>query len=222
MGNKLKAPTTSKGDTVHAIAKVGLSSIPTVGGASAELFQLLVQPPLEKRRIMWMETVGEKLKKLEDHGFNLETLQDNERFISTVMHASEIALKTHQKEKKAALRNVILNAAKDQTPDEAVEHMFLSFIDSMSDMHMRILRLFQAPEPPPNFSTGSLNSVLEHKIPELKGRRAIYDQFWKDLYSRGLINTDNLYTILSENGLKQKRTTEIGDAFLHFIAEPVE
>jgi hypothetical protein len=218
-GDKLRVPASSKGDVAHAIAKAGLSAIPIIGGPAAELFQLVVQPPLERRRQAWMAEIGEKLKELEANGLDLKKLQNNEGFISTLMHASQLALRTHQKEKIAALRNAIVRVAKGQSPEEAVQHMFLDFIDSLSELHIRILRIFQSPTPPPNISMGGLSSVLEHNMPQLQGRRDIYDQFWKDLYSRGLVNTDGLHTTMSGSGLGQKRTTNLGDQFLKFISE---
>ena len=217
--DKLKPPGPSRGDAAHAVARAGLSTIPVVGGAAVELFQHVVQPPLDRRRNNWMEAVGEKLAELEQRGVDIDALKKNERFISTVMHASQLALRTHQKEKLAALRNVIANAARGQSPEEALEHMFLDFIDSLSDLHVRILRLFQAPTPPPNMSMGGLRIVLERNMPELRGRRELYDQFWKDLYSRGLVNTDGLHTTMSGGGLGQKRTTGLGDQFLSFISD---
>lgn len=217
--DKLEVPTKTKGDAIHTIAKAGLSAIPLVGGPAAELFQSLVQPPLEKRRIAWMEEVGEKLQDLEQKGLTIEKLQSDERFISTVMHASHVAMRTHQKEKLAALRNAIVNVARGQSPDEAVQHMFLDFVDSLSEIHIRILRLFQKPTPPPNISMGGLSSVLEHNMPELCGRRDIYDQFWRDLHLRGLVNTNGLHTTMSGSGLAEKRTTALGDEFLKFITE---
>jgi hypothetical protein len=167
--NKFNVPTSSKGDVAHTLAKAGLSAVPILGGPAAELFQAIIQPPLERRRQAWMEQVGEKMKKLENKGFNLGKLQNDERFISAVMHASQLALRTHQKEKLDALRNAILNVAKGQSPDEALQHMFLDFIDSLSELHLRILRLFQSPPPSPGVSVAGLNFVLEQNIPELKG-----------------------------------------------------
>lgn len=216
---RLKPPLPSKGDAAHAVTRAGLSAIPAVGGAAVELFQHVVQPPLERRRNAWMEAVGQKLVELEERGVDIDALRNDERFISTVMHASQLALRTHQNEKLTSLRNVITNAARGQSPDEALEHLFLDFIDSLSDLHIRILRLFQAPTPPPNMGMGGLSSVLEHNMPELRGHRDLYDQFWRDLYSRGLVNTDGLHTTMSGGGLGQKRTTSIGDQFLRFISD---
>jgi hypothetical protein len=217
--DELEPPSHSSGDIAHSIAKAGLSAIPVIGGPAVELFQYVVQPPLEKRRAAWMAKVGEKLQELEKNGLNLETLQDNEQFISAAMYASHLAMRTHQDEKLSALRNAVINTATGQAPEEALQHMFLDFVDSLTEIHLRILKLFQAPTPPSNMSMGGLSSVLEFNMPELKGRRDIYDQFWRDLYSRGLVNTDGLHTTMTGHGLGEKRTTGLGDAFLSFISE---
>ena len=218
--DKLKVPAQSKGDVAHALAKAGLSAVPVVGGPAAELLQLLIQPPLEKRRAKWMADVGEKLKELEEKGLKLEQLQANEEFVSAVMHASQIALRTHKAEKLDALRNAILNVATGQAPEEAIQHLLLDFVDSFTELHLRILKVFQAPKPPPSMGMGGLGHVLEQNIPELRGRRELYDQLWKDLYTRGLVTTDGLHVTMSGQGLAQKRTTGLGDAFLKFIERP--
>lgn len=217
---KLDVPEQSKGDVVHSIARAGLSAIPVVGGAAVELFQNVVQPPLEKRRAAWMAQVGAKLQELERKGLNLETLQENEQFISVAMYASQLALRTHKKAKLAALRNAIANIATGQAPEEAMQHLFLNFVDTLTELHMQILKLFQAPIPPTSMSMGGLSHVLEHNMPGMRGRRDLYDQLWKDLYTRGLVNTDGMHTTMTGSGLAQKRTTALGDAFLGFISEP--
>lgn len=218
--DNLEPPKATKGDAAHAITTAGLSAIPVVGGPAVELFQHLVQPPLERRRAEWMAAVGEKLLELESRGIDIEELGQKDEFISAVMHASQIALRTHQDEKREALRNAVFNVAAGQSPGEALEHMFFEWIDSLSLLHIQILRLFQDPTPPPSMSMGGLGSVLEHNMPNLRGHRHVYDQVWKDLYSRGLINTDSLHVTMSGQGLASKRTSEIGDAFLRFVSEP--
>lgn len=218
--DKLEPPKPTRGDTGHTIAKAVLSTVPGIGGPAAELFQYLVQPPLEKRRSEWMEAVGEKLQELKNRGVDIEELGQNEEFISAVMHASQIALRTHQKEKREALRNAVFNVAADQSPGEALESMFFEWIDSLSVLHLQVLRLFQSPEPPPNMSIGSLSSVLEYKMPQLEGQADIYTQVWNDLFSRGLVNTNGLNAMMSGGGLGARRTSRIGDKFLRFVSEP--
>ena len=213
-------PTQTKGDVAHALAKAGLSLIPIAGGPAVELFQLLVQPPLEKRRAEWMQAVGEKLLQLEEQGLKLEELQVNEQFVSAVMHATQAAMRTHVAAKREALRNAILNIAVGQTPDETVQHLLLSFIDDLTEMHLRILKEFHQPTVPQGISMGGLSTVLEHAFPDLRNRRDIYDQLWKDLYARGLVNTEGLHVTMSGHGLTSRRTTGLGEALLQLITAP--
>ena len=220
MANPIEPPKASKGDLVHAVAKAGLSAIPVLGCPAAELFQFIIQPPLERRRTEWMAAIGEKLQELQDRGARLEDLAENEEFITAAMHASNIVLRTHQQEKLEALRNAVVNIAVGQAPDDALQHMFFRWIESLSPLHLRFLKFFQAPTPQPGLSMGGLSSVLEHNMPELRGKRHIYDQVWKDLYSSGLVNTESLHVTMSGNGLTEKRTSELGDAFMAFIADP--
>lgn len=216
----IEAPKPTAGDTAHALTKAGLSMIPVVGGPAVELFQHLVQPPLERRRNEWMEQVGEKLQSLEQNGLNLNDLQGNEQFITAVMQASTAALRTHKAEKLAALRNAVINVASGQGPEETIQHLLLSFIDEFSEMHLRVLAFADAPKPPAGISAGGLGHVLEDNIPALRGQRGLYDQLWKDLYLRGLINTESLHVMMTGNGLGQSRSTELGKALLEFISEP--
>lgn len=218
--DRIKTPKPTKGDAAHTIVKAGISAIPVVGGPGVELFQYLVQPPLDKRRAEWMEEVGEKLHELEERGFDIESLSDNEGFISAVMHASQMAMRTHKDEKREALKNAVLNVAIGHSPGEALEHMFLDWIDSLSVLHLQVLKLFQNPTPPPNMSMGGLSSVLEYNMPQLRGHDSTYLQIWRDLYSRGLVNTDNMNMTMSGSGLGARRTTPLGDSFLSFITEP--
>jgi hypothetical protein len=181
---------------------------------------MIIQPPLERRRAAWMERVAEGLKTLEERGLNVENLQQNEDFVSAVMQASQIAIRTHQEKKLEALQNAVLNVASHQAPDDALQLMFLNFIDVFTDWHLLILKLFQAPPAQSGIMAGGLSHVLENAFPALRGRREFYDNVWRDLFLRGLVNTENLHVTMSGGGLAQKRTSEHGDKILAFIAEP--
>jgi hypothetical protein len=215
----LKVPARSLADGAHAVVKAVLSTVPVVGGPAVELFQYVVQPALEKRREEWMRNVGTKLEELGCKGLDLSSLHNNKEFISIVMQASQVALRTHNTEKLAALRNAVINVACGQSPDETVQHILLGLIDQLSEMHLRILKAFHAPVPPPGMSMGGLDSVLQHNIPGLNGQQELSDKLWKDLYMNGLINTDNMHITMSERGLAERRTTLLGESLLNFISE---
>jgi hypothetical protein len=227
--DKYDPPQPDKRDTAYALARAGLSSVPYVGGVAVEVFQLLLASPLEKRRQDWMEDVGAALRDLEENrGIRVEDLQSNDAFIDTVLKASQIAFRSSQQAKRQALRNAVLNAGLPNPPEEALQQMFLDFIDTFTAWHLRLLKLFHNvwkwgkihDHEFPKMMAGSLAKILESAYPELRGNRDFYDQVWTDLHQRGLVNMEGLHTTMSEQGLKARRTSELGARFLKFIEEP--
>ena len=180
----MEKPKTGPGDIAHIVVKAGLSAIPIVGGPAAELFSTVIVPPLSRRRDEWVESIAEGLKVLEEKvgGFKVESLSRNEMFITTVMHASQSAIRNHQKEKMEALRNAVLNAALPNAPDDDLQLMFLDFVDTFTTWHLRILRFYNDPERWGGekgyaYSVLSLKSspcFLEEIFPDLKGRHSFY------------------------------------------------
>jgi len=225
-------PKTSAGDVAHIVAKAGLSMIPVYGGAATEIFSAIIVPPLSKRRDKWFESIANGLKALEEkvNGFRIEELSQNEMFITTAMHASQAAIRNHQKEKLDALRNAVLNAALPNAPEEDIQLMFLNFVDTFTTWHLRILKFLDDPQDwgqknkitYPSWTMGSPSSALEHAFSELKGRRDFYDQIAKDLFIRGLISTESLHTTMTSQGMLASRTTSMGKQFLKFITSPTE
>ena len=68
---------------------------------------------------------------------------------------------------------------------------------------------------------GGLSHVLATAFPELRDQRSFYDQIWRDLHNRGLVNTETLHVTMSGHGLAQRRTADLGSAFLAFITSPL-
>lgn len=52
-------------DVAYTITKAGLTLIPVVGGAAAEIFSAIKSPPLIKRMEEWLITLDEGLRRLE-------------------------------------------------------------------------------------------------------------------------------------------------------------
>lgn len=216
-----KVPAPSVGDAAHASLRAILGAIPLGGSAAVELFNWLIKPPLERRRDEWMREVGEQLEALDrNNGIDLKGLQSDPVFIDTLLQASHVAMRNSSNEKHNALRNAICNSAKPGAPDAAMRQMFLRWIDDFNEWHLRILELFHEPRrawTDDSHTTCSLSYVLETVYPELHGRRSLYDQMWRDLYSAGLVTTDSLHGMMSGRGTLQSRTSDLGKAFLKFI-----
>jgi len=227
-------PKPTKKDKVHKATKIALSGIPWIGGPAAELFNAMIAPPLDRRRDKWIESIYKGLKSLEEkvEEFSIENLKDNEMFITTVMHASQSAIRNHQQEKLESLRNAVLNAASPNPPDEDLQLMFLNWIDELTPWHLRILKFFDDPEvwghknkiSYPSWTMGAPSTLLEHDFPELNGKRDFYDQIVKELYARGLINSDeqSIHMSMDTRGMFESRTSEIGKQFIKFITSPIE
>lgn len=222
----------SSGDYAHAGVKAGLSTIPYLGGSIAEFFSFVISPPLVKRRDEWLIVIYDRLVSLEENieGFNIANLSENENFISMLLYATQIAMRTREKEKLEALKNVVVNSILVPEIDENMQQIFLNIVDRYTPWHLLILNCLNDPrkfceEKGINYScsiVGSKSSMLECANPELRGRQEFYDQIIKDLYYNGLINLDSLHTNMSENGVFQSNTTKMGKEFLRFIQSDLE
>jgi hypothetical protein len=214
-------------DIAYAVAKAGLGSIPIIGAAASELLQLIVTPPIEKRRKEWMIQIGEKLKELEEkEGIDLERLRDNDVFVDVVIQATQEAIKTSEKEKVEYFKNAILNTASGEHPELSEIQMFLKLVSDFTIWHIKILKLFDNPTEwfssneltAPSFTAAGLSSILEIAYPELKGRREFYDLIWSELKRAGLHRTSGLHSTMTGSGLMISRTTDFGKKFLAFIS----
>jgi hypothetical protein len=225
---KLEPPSQSAGDIAHSTARAVVGMIPG-GSIALEFFNNVVVPPLEKRRQKWMEEVAEAIRKLEQNrGVKAEDLPGNETFVSTVMQATQIAIRNHEQEKLDALRNAVLNSSLPFAPSDSLQQMFLAWVDRYTIWHLRILALFD--DPKAWFTTrsrrfplqmmGSLGQILTSAYPELQNQRAFYDLIAKDLWNNGLMNTDGLHVTMTASGTEASRTSDIGKQFLRFISEP--
>ena len=229
---KYGVPEIGKADVAIEVVKAAISAAPVIGGPAAELFTLVISPPLEKRKVKWMEEVAEGLNVLEKtvQGFSIENLKDNEQFVSAVLNATQTAIRNHQDEKRNALRNAVLNVAKGSGLTEDTEAIFLSLIDRFTAWHLRILRVFQKPLQlghekglrPDNYVIGgSRAAFLEAYYPDMRGQRQFYDLAVSDLHAQKMIGVQDLQTMVTGNGIFQKITTEWGDRFLAFVTSPV-
>jgi hypothetical protein len=195
---------------------------------AGEIVNQLVTPPITKRRDEFFESVGERLKDLEDQGvISLETLSENEKFIDVTMLATQAALRTSVKEKKDALRNAILKSAKPVSPELAVQQMFINYVDSFTVWHIKILDFVNDPtgwaeknnHEFKNIQGKKVFAILEDAFPGLRGGRGFYDQFWKDLYSRSLVADENINSLYTHLTLTHEYVTPTGRLFLSYISE---
>lgn len=176
-----------------------------------------------------MEDIGAAVTALEaQFSISPEQLQKNDTFIDTVLETTQIALRTSSEKKHDALRNAVLNSALSTSPDESLQKIFLSFVDTFTDWHLKFMDVFYEPKEYlakhkknlSAFSTGSISTLIYDAFPELKGKDDFCELVLSDLYSNKLIGINKFQGNMTVDGILTKRTTDIGDMFLNFIKEP--
>lgn len=226
MNRPYEPPNQDRYDHIERAARALVKLVP--GGSSLMEY---VAAPIDARRTQWMNDVADGLRKLEERvdGFTIESLAQDEAFVTAMLRASHAALRTHQKEKRRALRNAVLNVAIGRAPEDDLQLIFLGLIDDLTPLHLRMLALFADPMKDEavrnaleSISMGGLSLVLEKGVPELRGKRELSDLIYKDLEGRGLLVGGGLHVTMTGRGLRDKRTTALGDDFLRFVASPVE
>ncbi len=211
-----KLPQATTGDYVHTLTKAGISGIPVFGSPAAELFAMVIAPPLTKRRDDWFQELASRLKELEGRveGFRIENLSRNEAFVSAVFQATQIAVRTHQAEKREALRNALLHIALSRSLDEEMQIFFLGLIDVFTTTHIEVLRMFNAD-----------SASQAHSRSELSNRRTLSDPVVMDLDNRGLIKDTRPYVARGRESDQSLVSyswplSDLGRKFLSFISKP--
>lgn len=214
-------------DYIHAAVKAAASAVPFAGGPLAVLFDSVFSAPLEKRKEAWLEQMGFAISELcaKLDGMTPEKLSENEAFISTCLHASQIALRSHQQEKIIALRAAIMNSVLLVTLDEAKMGMFIRLVDDFSPLHLKILDMYGNAESHVAFLQKRNARVLTH-YPNLA---SVWDEIYQDIPSqdplvklaeqdirtRGLSYAESLHTAVQHGS----KLNPLGKEFLKFITD---
>jgi len=94
-----------------------------------------------------MEQVIDELNDLiEKEVVTLDSLETDERFLSVFLEISNIAIRTHDQDKKDMLKNAMSSAAKDLTKDETLESVLVSLIAQLLPIHLKNLRFARSPD----------------------------------------------------------------------------
>lgn len=220
-----RPPQEGQGAIALKIAEAGISAIPVIGGSLAVLSEFLSEP-YSRRKQLWLQQLAEVVSELQNRVSELsKPLEENERFLTAVLHANQIAMRAHQQEKLSALRNAVRNSALKSAPDDDRQLMFLRFIDDLTVSHIRVLAVFDNPTAAVAATgkemrviMGGLVLVIYHCVPELNGQVHFCDQLCRDLENRGLVaQGTKLNVSMTLQGMLTPRTTDLGKQFLAFI-----
>lgn len=227
-------PSNPQGEWALVVAKAAVSFIPFAGGPAAEVLGALIQPVIERRKTAWLEGIAQGLDDLSKQVADLtpERLAQDEAFTTAFLHASQIAMRTHQQDKLEALRNATLNVAVGAALDASVQLMLLDALDTLTPWHLILLDCIadpvawsarrQYPLAPGHTPDASIifGAYFRDKMP-VEGFDA---QLLQDLYNHGLaankVNPRGLPMTFHDPEDTIPRITEMGTRFLKFITSP--
>jgi hypothetical protein len=228
----LNAPSATSRDRALQLAKRGakgvLGALPVVGPATAEVIDYFFRLPLEERRNQWFAEVGSVLEKLrtKQPEIGIDALSQDPEFITTLHRATDVAIRTHQQEKIAALRAAVLSSALPSAPGMDLRSFFLHLVEELSPTHLRILALYNDPRAwfsahggtaPTGLYAGSKLEVLKAAYPDLV-QADTWRVFADQLEARELMG--GITAMMSGASIMQPATTPLGKRFVEFITEP--
>jgi len=193
-------------DIKHTAIKAGLNLIPGFGGALSVIFESVFSSPIDKRKEKWLselaKTVDELLLKVND--LTPEKLSKNEMFISAFLQASNIAIRTHHKEKLQALKCAVKNSLLRDDLDENKKMIFIQIIDDLTPLHFKVLDFLSTPEtyiekldeengPNTTVNWGAISNIWDESFNDISSNNELIKIITADLYRFGFIYIDEFY-----------------------------
>lgn len=214
-------------DHVRTGVDTGVAAIPVLGGSLQTLAEAVIAPSLTKRREAWLRKLAELMAELHEkvEGFDPASLAGDEVFVTAVADASRIAMGTHLEQKLEMLKNCLARMAVEEHRDDFLDLQLFRFVDDLTPEHFVVLQYLSNPGAwfdakglaRPNLYAGSPKTLLDAADVPVAG--ASLQIVLRDIDDRSLANTSSLGTMMTENGMWQSLTTELGDELLRFVAE---
>jgi hypothetical protein len=137
----------------------------------------------------------------------IEKLDDDPAVVSTILQATQAAIRTHQTEKLEALRNAVCNTALQRFPSDDVRSLLLTFVEDFTPTHVQMLKYLK---------TRSGNT-------QFTGNREADDQIVNALLQRGLIEDTRPFAARGRPTegplhLNMWNITRLGEEFLKLIS----
>ena len=218
-------PTKESRDRVRAAVDAAIATIPYAGGALQIRFDEVLQPNFEKRREEWLKTLAEVLEELRGRmeGFDPASLESNEQFVSAVSQATRIAMGTHRQEKLGMLKDSLVNLVVRGGSSDLVVTRFIRFIDELEPEHFIVLRYLSSPErwyadkglDRGSYYAGAPSAIMGGADLPVAGEQL--QLVLRDLDSNGLARTGSLGTMMTQSGMWQPMSTDLGNQLVAFV-----
>jgi coenzyme F420-reducing hydrogenase delta subunit len=202
-------------DYLNKALKVGVGSLPVVGGGLAEFCNYIFGDPAQERRDDFMRDVLRRIITLEKihERLHAKALRRNEQFQATFADAVRMAIVTVSVEKKQMLRNAIINTGIEQW-DENLRLKMIGILDRITPAHVSLLsQIAIGPR-----LIGTYVTDLEPQ--QFEFRHALLTDMYSMSLIRnnsGMIGEQRNQMVTANDGL-MLRTTILGAQFLRFVS----
>ncbi len=196
-----------------------------------DIIDRLYKRPIESRRIQWMEQVTEAINTLvsQQQGLTPSKLAENEEFVTILHRASELAVKTHQEQKRTLLKNAIISAGSPTAPNLDKQIFFLRTIDELTVNQVIVLSFYDDPRnwfesrhiTRPEYFSAPRSAILEHAYPKIANDPFFNELVVTELDRRSLVS--DIKGVALHDTIYGSITTKLGKEFLDYVkAETIE
>ena len=223
--------------TITAIEVGGAVGASLIPGASlilspaAILLAKALKVPIERRQHRYVEAIAAAVEVLRGRMADVEERITSDAFVTAFLHAAHMSMRTHQREKRQALQNAVLNVAAGAAPDDDLQLVFLNLIDQFAPWHLRLLGFLDDPvtwlerhgRALPGSSSADGVSLVAYAFPELDVRDSSTMIYLDHLATQGLLHEAwNEWAPYRARGTRgASRTSDLGKQFLAFISSPI-
>lgn len=213
-------------ETILNIFKAVLASAPFCGGI-ASLITDYIPSARFQRLEKFAEQVAEDLLELSDRIDESYIKTDDFAFMFEKCFRG--VAENPQKEKMNAFRGILINSAVRKDYSEEEKEYFLNLLNTLSVLHIRILRFMAYPREylkdldiPENRIIGGFSDFFPVAIPGVQ--LSVIESAFGDLHQYGLVTTDKTIfrTMTSGQGLHLlgNRISNLGQRFIQFCISP--
>lgn len=209
-------------EATEVTGKALIAGIPILGGPIIEIIDSVQSNRLAARHEEWLRNLNDRLTKIE---YKVDELGNSEFFTSSLIKATEIASKSHEKEKRDYLANALINSIDLESSMQTTVMIYYNLIDAYTILHIKVLDFFNNPsqhteEIAALYGTSSPGLLLENCREFRKVDKDLLKKVVNDLQNDGLINISNgLNTMMTVEGAMKPRTTKLGKGLLLFISD---
>jgi hypothetical protein len=228
----LEPPEPSKSDRAiagaTALVKGVAGAIPVAGSFMAEVIDLLYKQPIDKRREEWLKEVAMAVDAIGKKQAELtpQALANDEAFVTVLHQATEVALRTHQREKRKRLRHAVISSASSSAPELDRQLYFVRLIEELSVNQIIVLDFYRNPQAwftrrgkkPRDFHSAGRDAALKEAYPEIANGQHFQHLVAGDLERRGLMSS--LSGMVTGASVYAPATSTLGNQFLDFVSEP--